>query len=1077
MNTFRLGAALLLMGIAGGVSLGAQTHFASFTGTISGADGRPVPNVEVVATNIATQVTYTARSNDQGLYTISALPIGSYRLRAQAQGFQVNETNAIPLESGQNARVDITMQSGFEQTVEVTGITPILQTQNAVVGEVVSETTIRGMPLNGRNFSQLALLMPGVSTPDPNSFTEPKNFGSGRPYVNGQREQENNYMLDGVDMNEPIDNLLPYQPSPDALAEVRVETNNYSAEFGNVAGALIGSVIKSGTNEFHGNAFEYWRDSKLAANTWENNRVTPAAQKAKLSQHIFGATLGGPLVRNQMFFFGDYQGFLRDRPGELVRSIAPESWRAGDFSSVNVAIRDPLTGQPFPGNVIPASRFSPIARAVLANQRLYPLPNRPGNTQNLVAPSSDKQRVHQGDFKVDLNMSDHDRMFGRVSYQHFTSEPERAPIESNLIATNDSPFLGLAFNWNRTLSATALNELLVGFTHVKFQTIPTDWAGIGKANASVGIPGDQTINGLSGFNIGDYGFGDAGGSEFNNIKSYQLTEKYSWFKGRHQLKFGGRWLYQRQGFSYSGNEGILGHFEYSGTFTGFAFSDFLLDQVAAKGRGGLVEPFMQLGHRVAVYGQDDFRVRNDLTLNLGMTWEYTSPWVEKDNRQSNIDLRTGQLVLAGQNGASRALFDPYYGGFEPRVGFAWTPTTDWVVRGAFGIVQYMEGTGKNLRLTQNPPFNFEGRRVFDATTGAGTAAAGFSDIVPNVNGGAGTLYRIFAPDLRPQLTRQWNVFFERKLTDALSAQVGYVGSRSSHMVVPFDFNQPEPDPGPVDTWRPIDERRPLHDLNPNIGVTSGTNSIGVGAYDALQASLRQRPTDGLEFLASYTYSKSLSDNVGYYGVGWGQTAGQGYYYLDSSNPRKDYGPSPYDMRHNVSLATIYELPFGKGRRYGSDASAPANAVLGGWILNGIFQAHSGLALTVYDGAGQSLQATRSLERPNRVCNGAIPGAGVDDVWIDISCFQHAPPGQFGDSGVGILHGPRYWNLDLGLSKNFDVTGGRYATFRIEAFNVLNHPNVALQAGSANIADPTTFGRIQNTFSAPRIVELVVKFSY
>ena len=1077
MNTFRLGAALLLMGIAGGVSLGAQTHFASFTGTISGADGRPVPNVEVVATNIATQVTYTARSNDQGLYTISALPIGSYRLRAQAQGFQVNETNAIPLESGQNARVDITMQSGFEQTVEVTGITPILQTQNAVVGEVVSETTIRGMPLNGRNFSQLALLMPGVSTPDPNSFTEPKNFGSGRPYVNGQREQENNYMLDGVDMNEPIDNLLPYQPSPDALAEVRVETNNYSAEFGNVAGALIGSVIKSGTNEFHGNAFEYWRDSKLAANTWENNRVTPAAQKAKLSQHIFGATLGGPLVRNQMFFFGDYQGFLRDRPGELVRSIAPESWRAGDFSSVNVAIRDPLTGQPFPGNVIPASRFSPIARAVLANQRLYPLPNRPGNTQNLVAPSSDKQRVHQGDFKVDLNMSDHDRMFGRVSYQHFTSEPERAPIESNLIATNDSPFLGLAFNWNRTLSATALNELLVGFTHVKFQTIPTDWAGIGKANSSVGIPGDQTINGLSGFNIGDYGFGDAGGSEFNNIKSYQLTEKYSWFKGRHQLKFGGRWLYQRQGFSYSGNEGILGHFEYSGAFTGFAFSDFLLDQVAAKGRGGLVEPFMQLGHRVAVYGQDDFRVRNDLTLNLGMTWEYTSPWVEKDNRQSNIDLRTGQLVLAGQNGASRALFDPYYGGFEPRVGFAWTPTTDWVVRGAFGIVQYMEGTGKNLRLTQNPPFNFEGRRVFDATTGAGTASAGFSDIVPNVNGGAGTLYRIFAPDLRPQLTRQWNVFFERKLTDALSAQVGYVGSRSSHMVVPFDFNQPEPDPGPVDTWRPIDERRPLHDLNPNIGVTSGTNSIGVGAYDALQASLRQRPTDGLEFLASYTYSKSLSDNVGYYGVGWGQTAGQGYYYLDSSNPRKDYGPSPYDMRHNVSLATIYELPFGKGRRYGSDASAPANAVLGGWILNGIFQAHSGLALTVYDGAGQSLQATRSLERPNRVCNGAVPGAGVDDVWIDISCFQSAPPGQFGDSGVGILHGPKYWNLDLGLSKNFDVTGGRYATFRIEAFNVLNHPNFALQAGSANIADPTTFGRIQNTFSAPRIVELVVKFSY
>jgi hypothetical protein len=1077
MKKLRVGAALALVVLAGAVSLSAQTNFASFTGTINGNEGKPIPNVEVVATNVATQVTYPARSNGQGLYTISALPIGPYRIRAQAQGFQINETNTITLESGQNARVDITMQPGFLQTVEVTGITPILQTQNAVVGEVVSETTIRGMPLNGRNFSQLALLMPGVSTPDPNSFTEPKNFGSGRPYVNGQREQENNYMLDGVDMNEPIDNLLPYQPSPDALAEVRVETNNYSAEFGNVAGALIGSVIKSGTNAFHGSGFEYWRDSRLAANTWENNRVTPAAAKAKLSQNIFGATIGGPIVRNKMFFFGDYQGFLRNRPGELVRSVAPDSWRRGDFSGAGVTIRDPLTGQPFPANAIPQSRFSPIARAVLANQTLYPLPNRAGNTQNLVAPSSDRQRVHQGDFKVDANMSDHDRVFGRLSYQRFKSEPERAPIESNLIATNNSPFLGLAFNWNRTLSSTAINELLVGFTHVKFQTIPTDWAGIGKANASVGIPGDQTINGLSAFNIGDFGFGDAGGSEFNNIKTYQLTEKYSWFKGRHQFKFGGRWLYQRQGFSYSGNEGILGHFEYSGAFTGFAFSDFLLDQVAAKGRGGLVEPFMQLGHRVAVFGQDDFRVRNDLTLNLGLTWEYTSPWVEKDNRQSNIDLTTGKLLLAGQNGNSRALFDPFYGGFEPRVGFAWTPTNEWVVRGAFGIVQYMEGTGKNLRLTQNPPFNFEGRRVFDATTGAGTASSGFGDIVPNVNGGPGTLFRIFAPDLRPQLTKQWNVFVERKLTDALSAQVGYVGSRSSHMVVPFDFNQPEADPGPVETWRPLDQRRPLFSLNPNIGVTSGTNSIGIGAYDALQTSLRQRPADGLEFLASYTYSKSLSDNVGYYGVGWGQTAGQGYYYLDSTNPRKDYGPSPYDMRHNFSLAAIYEVPFGRGRTFGADASGPTNAVLGGWALNSILQAHSGLALTVYDGAGQSLQATRSLERPNRVCNGAIPGAGVDDVWIDIKCFKSAPAGQFGDSGVGILSGPKYWNLDLGLSKNFEVTTGRYATFRIEAFNVLNHPNFALQAGSADISAPTTFGRIQNTFSAPRIVELVLKFTF
>jgi Carboxypeptidase regulatory-like domain/TonB dependent receptor len=1074
MKMLRVGAALILLVLAGGVSLGAQTHFASFTGTISGNDGNPIPDVEVTATNIATQVAYTARTNAQGLYTITALPIGTYKIRAQAQGFQVNETNEITLESGQNARVDISMQTGLQETVEVTGITPILQTQNAVVGEVVSETTIRGMPLNGRNFSQLALLMPGVATTEPDSFTQPKNFGSGRPFVNGQREQENNYTLDGVDMNEPIDNLLPYQPSPDALAEVRVETNNYSAEYGNVAGALIGSVIKSGTNDYHGNGFEYWRDSSMAANTWENNRR--AAKKAELSQHIFGATIGGPIARNKIFFFGDYQGFIRDRPGELVRTVAPASFRQGDFSSVAVTIRDPLTGQPFPGNQIPVSRFGAVAQAVLANQNLYPLPNRPGNSQNLVAPSADKQRAHQGDVKVDWNLSDNDRMFGRFSYQHYKAEPERAPLESQLTSTNDSPFLGLAFNWNRTLSQNSMNELLFGFSHVKFQTIPVDWAGIGDANATVGIPGGQPIPGLSGFDIGDFGFGSAGGSEFNNIKTFQVSDKYSWFLGRHQFKFGGRWLYQRQGFSYSGNEGILGHFEYNGSFSGFGFSDFLLDQVSAKGRGGLVAPFLQLGNRIAVFGQDDFRIRDDLTLNLGLTWEYTSPWVEKDNRQANIDLTTGQLILAGQNGNSRALYDAYYGGFEPRVGAAWTPSDKWVVRGAFGIVQYMEGTGKNLRLTQNPPFNFEGRRVFDATTGAGTASTGFEDITPNVNGGPGTLYRIFAPNLRPQLTKQWNVFVERKLTNALSANVGYVGSRASHMVVPFDFNQPEPDPGPVDTWRPLNERRPLFALNPNIGVTSGTNSIGIGAYDALQTSLRQRMNDGLEFLASYTYSKALSDNVGYYGVGGSQTSGQGYYYLDSTNPRKDYGPSPYDMRHNFSLATIYELPY--GRANAGKALNLKEALLGGWTINSILQAHSGLAFTVYDNAGQSLQATRSQERPNRVCNGAISGAGVDDVWIDINCFQHAPRGQFGDSGVGILNGPGYWNVDLGLAKNFYVIDDRkYLTFRIEAFNVFNHPNFALAAGSGDISNPTTFGRITNTFSAPRIVELVLKFSY
>jgi Carboxypeptidase regulatory-like domain len=1078
----RMPLVLSFLLLAGSIPL-AQTQFASLTGRITSTGGDPLPDAEVVATNVATGVSQSAKSNQDGFYTLSALPIGTYRVRATAERFQSSVTTPIRLESGQNARIDLTMQMGFADTIEVTGITPILQTQDAVVGEVLSEATIQHMPLNGRNFSQLSLLLPGVSTPDPNSFTEPKNLNlsGGRPYVNGQREQDNNYMLDGVDMNDAIENRLPYQPSPDALAEVRVDTNNYSAEFGNVAGAVIGSTIKSGTNDFHGNTFEYWRGGRMAANSWDNNRVH--AEKAQLQQHVFGATLGGPIVRGKMFFFGDYEGFIRNRPFDAITTVAPEPWRRGDFSALRdsagqlVVITDPVTGEQFPGNRIESGRFSPIANALLSNPTLYPPPNRSGDVNNLVTPSSDRARTHQGDVKIDANLTDEERIFGRISYQSFRSAPERAALESSLTSKNNAPFLGFAGSWIRMPRSSLMNELLVGFTDVKFQTIAEDWAGIGNANALIGIPGGQPIAGLSRLAIGAYGAGDNGASWFTHTKTVQVAEKFSLFRGRHQAKLGGRWLYRRERFAPSGNYGALGEFDYFGAFTGFAFSDFLLDAVGAKGVSGQVPPFTHLTHHIGIFAQDDVRLGDGLTLNLGLSWEYFSPWVEKDNRQSNIDLQTGQLLLAGQDGNSRALYDAFYGGWEPRLGAAWSPSEKWVVRSGFGVVQYMEGTGWNLRLTYNPPFSFEGQKTF---TGApGSASVGFADITSNVNGGPGTLYRIFARNVRPQLTKQWNVFVERKLTDRLSAQVGYVGSRSSHVVVPFDFNQPQPDPGPVETWRPLDERRPLHALNPAIGMTSGTQSIGVGAYDALQASARQRLSDGLEFLASYTYGKALSDSVGYYGVGWGQTSGQGFYYLDSDHPGRNYGPPPYDVRHNFSLSAVYQLPFGEQRKFGQNWNRALKAVLGGWSVNTIFQAHTGLALTVIDFADQSLQTPHhaTMNFPNRACNGAIPGAGVDDAWIDVACFPRAPVGQLGDAGAGILYGPGYWNWDLALDKDVHINAKRYLTVKIEAFNVLNHPNFALQAGSADISSPTTFGRIQNTFSTPRIIELALRFTY
>jgi len=324
----------------------AQTGAAQITGLLTDQSGAAAPGVTVTATNQATNVAYTAVSNSAGNYTITAVPVGTYIVKAELSGFKTAATRPFDLEAKQIARLDLRLELGaIEDTVEVTAEAPTLQTETATVGEVISGNTLQSLPLNGRNTGQLTLLLPGAVTPNPSSFAVPSRaFSGGRPYVNGNREQTNNYMMDGVDMNESIDNIVAYQPSPDALAEISVETNNYAADVGNVAGAVINNVIKSGTNRYRGNVFEFFRDSSLDANSWANNRS--GAPRPERSQHIFGATLGGPLVKNKVFFFANYQGTRVDAPQFEALSVAPAAWRTGDLSSVATAIRDPLTGLP-----------------------------------------------------------------------------------------------------------------------------------------------------------------------------------------------------------------------------------------------------------------------------------------------------------------------------------------------------------------------------------------------------------------------------------------------------------------------------------------------------------------------------------------------------------------------------------------------------------------------------------------------------------------------------------------------------------------------------------------------------------
>src|SRR6185503_14477624 len=836
----------------------AQTGAATITGLVADDTGGALPGVTITARNRATDVPYTTVSNGAGNYTIASLPVGAYIVSAELQGFRTVTTNSVTLEANQVARLDLKMPVGqLQETVQVDAVSAILQTETTTVGEVISGTTVQTLPLNGRNTAQLTLLLPGTMTYNPRGFTNIGAINSNRPFVNGNREQTNNFTVDGFDVNETIDNRVSYQPSPDALAEISVETNNYTADSGNVGGAIVASVLKSGTNAFRGNAFEFYRNSDFDANTWENNRSGAAKQERK--QHIAGGTFGGPILPQRLFFFGDYQGSRHDAPGFGTASVAPAAWRSGDLSTIATAIRDPRTGQPFSGNQIPAGRISSVARTLLNDLANYPLPNRtvPGGvTGNFVGETALAIRAHQGDARFDWTPSNDNRFVARYSFATYNDRREKNPFPLLFPTRNDQPFWNIGGIWNRVFGPSAMNELLVGYSHTRVLSQTDDWAGVGNADATYGIAGGQPIAGLTciGSNVGCTaglnGISTLGAvaPDSNTLaKTFQINDKFTRVSGRHTIKSGGQWLrYDQQRF-YAGNNGLLGFIFYNGAFTGSAFADFLLDLSSGKGRGGgdPNDPWTHLQNRIGIFVQDDFKATERLSLNLGLRWAYTSPLVEVDNRQSNFDLVTGRQIAATDGSIEdRALYRPYYKGFEPRLGAAWTFADKWVARGGYGISQFMEGTGANLRLPLNPPFFFESAVAYDVTTGAGSAASGFADLVPGTTPSGNV--RAYDPNLRPQFTQQWNVFVERELTPSMSAQVGYVGHRADHLVTPVEGNQALPGTGDPSTWAPKATRRPLFNAQPLVTTIATTAARGESRYNSMQASVRQRLHRGTE---------------------------------------------------------------------------------------------------------------------------------------------------------------------------------------------------------------------------------------
>jgi hypothetical protein len=1123
---------LLLLAFAlPGVS---QTVTGAVRGTVTDSSGAIVAGADVTVINTATGVKSETKTNQSGEYSIRFLQIGSYKLSIVAPGFDTATYGPFPLEIDQTAKVDIPLKVGSAKTsVEVSDeYQPILNTENATLGETFTENTINSVPLNGRDFTQLTVYTPGaVSTGfseygGANSAERSTDAGN-EVSVNGNRQQSNNFLLDGQEINENINNTLGYNPSPDALAQVRVIASNANAEFGNVNGGTVLAVMKSGTNSWHGSAFGFLKNYKLDANSWSNDNNVVVVPKNPYTQTQFGGTFGGPIFRDKLFFFIDYEAFRYHIGGETDYSVATQAFRNGDLSSLlnlpsggiqlyDTQNIDPVTGQPkaFVNNQIPIT--NPVAQYLFSNSKAYPLPNNPvdlgvdptGTFNNFVGPSGSFHTNDQGDAKVDWHLGTRDAMAFRYSQGYAQDGTTADPVPVQFPSASSYPDHFFDANWVHTFSPAIVNSFTTNYGRIRFNSgVSTDPSGIFglTGNQVVGIPSNPQQT--AGFSAQNFATSSAAGYPSNfgtnptpevfidNIFGY--SDNLTWQKGKHLLKFGGEFLRYQQNSFYPGNDGELGAFSYNGVYvenpfqgspTPYPFADFLLDRSNDVQIGAVTGRTGQRQWRDGVFAQDDWKIMQNLTINLGLRWEFDQPIYEVNNKEANVDMSTNQIIYAGVNGASRALYDPTYTQFQPRVGFAYQVTPRLVVRGGYGISSYLEGTGANLRLTQNPPFHtdFEEQGVTPAgTTNAAGAVTSYSagkyyqtsNGFPTTQVPTTTFY-VWPKDLKPAITQEFSLTTEYQIAPQSSFQIGYVGIIGHHLTDPFWGNQLTA-PGAT---------APYANIVGQDGVLKITQTESASNYNALQAVFRQHLSRGLELTANYTYSKSLTDDIGFYGVS-NIYSGQ-YYQQNIYDMGSEWGPAGMDTRHNLSVTGVYELPFGRGKLIGSGWNPIVDSIVGGWKLSGAQVYYSGFPVTVSSPANYSttVDAFTGAARPNQLRPLHVTGKSINAYFgtevQGTSCgpnqdngtcvYQQQPNNGFGALRPGSLRAPSFQNIDMSVAKTFRIWHEQRFDFRADFFNAFNIADYA--PPDSGMAD-SNFGQITGTVNNNRSTQLSLKYAF
>ena len=911
---------------------------------------------------------------------------------------------------------------------------------------------------------------------------------------------------------------------------MRVIGSNAAAEFGNVNGGTILLAMKSGTNHLHGSAFAFLKNYNLDANSWGNDNNNPVTPKNPYNQLQFGGTVGGPIIKDKLFFFADFEAFRFHSSGSGTSSQVPAAFLNGDFSSLysigiqlyNTQVIDPATGLPTPyvNNQVPVT--SKVAQYLASNPKAYPTcPGSPGCKpasndplgiyNNFIGPIDSIQRNNQGDAKVDWHPRTNDSLLFRYSQGYAWDDQTATPVPVQFPSGSSYPDHFFDSQWTHTFSSNIVNLFTANYGRIQFNSgVTVDPSGIFGLNGNklVGIPSKpQPAAGFSQMSLGSSPEGcNSGVSQPNcfganptpeifidNIFGYADT--LTWQHGRHLLKFGGEFLRYQQNSFYPGNDGELGDFTYSGQYsvlpgaTPYPFVDFVSDRAIDAQIGAVTGLTGQRQWRDGVFAQDDFKVNPNLTLNIGIRWEFDQPIYEVNNKMANINMTTKQIEYAGVDGNSRALYDPYYAQFQPRVGFAWQPKDRWVIRGGYGISSYLEGAGANLRLTQNPPFHADFEQKGSVPSGATAAtysqgsylqaANGFpTSVVPT------TTFYVWPKDLKPASTQEMSLTGEYEVTHSSSFQLGYVGILGHHLTDPYYGNQLT---SPTAT-------APYANIVGQSGTIKVTQTEAASNYQALQAVFRQHLTAGLELTANYTLSKSMTDNIGFYGTS--NINNNQYYQQDAYNIRAEWALAGFDTRHNVSVTAEYDLPFGRGRKFGSDWNYVTNSVLGGWKLSGAQVYYSGFPNTAGSPSDYSNLVFAAAARPDQYLKlrpanrstGAFYGTNVQALGTtpgvnyacpadtnNGSCFFAAQSfNHFGDVRPSTLPGPSFQNIDMAVFKTFDIWRQQQVNFRVDAFNLFNI--ASYQPPDAGVTDPN-FGQITGVVSNSRSIQLALKYLF